>query len=61
MTSTAVDGRWRQHHDYGDCHLARGGPLILINIKMQIRPEKMDEWMALADSYAKDVNSELVI
>ena len=32
--------------------------MILINIKMQIRPEKMDEWLALADSYAKDVNSE---
>jgi quinol monooxygenase YgiN len=34
------------------------GPMILINLKMQIRPEKMDEWLALADSYAKDVNSE---
>ena len=32
--------------------------MILINIKMQIRPEKMDEWLALADSYARDVNSE---
>jgi quinol monooxygenase YgiN len=32
--------------------------MILINIKMQIRPEKMDDWLALADSYAKDVNSE---
>jgi quinol monooxygenase YgiN len=32
--------------------------MILINIKMPIRPEKMDEWLALADSYAKDVNSE---
>ena len=32
--------------------------MILINIKMQIRLEKMDEWLALADSYAKDVNSE---
>jgi len=32
--------------------------VILINIKMQIRPEKMDAWLALADSYAKDVNSE---
>src|SRR6476620_4305459 len=32
--------------------------MILINIKMQIRPEKMGEWLALADSYAKDVNSE---
>src|SRR5215831_8459130 len=35
-----------------------GKPVILINIKMQIRPEKIDEWLALADSYAKDVNSE---
>ena len=32
--------------------------MILINIKMPIRPEKMDDWLALADSYAKDVNSE---
>jgi quinol monooxygenase YgiN len=32
--------------------------MILINIKMQIRPDKTDEWLALADSYAKDVNSE---
>lgn len=32
--------------------------VIVINIVMQIRPEKMDEWLALADSYAKDVNSE---
>jgi len=32
--------------------------MILINIKMQIRPEKMGDWLALADSYAKDVNSE---
>jgi quinol monooxygenase YgiN len=32
--------------------------MILINIKMQIRPEKMDEWLALADSYASDVNTE---
>jgi quinol monooxygenase YgiN len=32
--------------------------MILINIKMQIRPEKIDEWLAVADSYAKDVNSE---
>ena len=32
--------------------------MILINIKWQIRPEKMDEWLALADSYARDVNSE---
>ena len=32
--------------------------MILINIKMQIRPEKMDQWLSLADAYAKDVNSE---
>ena len=32
--------------------------MILINIKFQIRPEKMDEWLALANSYARDVNSE---
>jgi quinol monooxygenase YgiN len=32
--------------------------MILINIKMPIRPEKTDEWLALADSYARDVNSE---
>src|SRR6201986_2945517 len=32
--------------------------MILINIKMQIRPEKIDEWLAVADAYSKDVNSE---
>jgi quinol monooxygenase YgiN len=32
--------------------------MILINIKMPIRPDRMDQWLALADSYAKDVNSE---
>ena len=32
--------------------------MILINIKMQIRPEKIDDWLAVADAYAKDVNSE---
>src|SRR5215468_8029489 len=32
--------------------------MILINLKMPIRPDKMDEWLALTDSYAKDVNSE---
>jgi quinol monooxygenase YgiN len=54
----AVDARWRPHDDYCYRHLAGGEPVILINIKMQIRPEKMDQWLALADSYAKDVNSE---
>jgi quinol monooxygenase YgiN len=32
--------------------------MILINVTMPIRPDKVDEWLALADSYAKDVNSE---
>ena len=32
--------------------------MILINIKMRIRPEKMGDWLALADSYARDVNAE---
>ena len=32
--------------------------MILITVKMPIRPDKIDEWLALADSYAKDVNSE---
>ena len=32
--------------------------MILINIKIPVRPDKMDEWLALAASYAKDVNSE---
>ena len=32
--------------------------MILITIKFQIRPEKIDEWVALADSYARDVNTE---
>ena len=32
--------------------------MILINIKMQIRPEKMDQWLAVADAYARDVNAE---
>ena len=32
--------------------------MILINIKMPIRPDKMGEWLALAVSYATDVNSE---
>jgi quinol monooxygenase YgiN len=32
--------------------------MILINITMTIRPDKMDEWLATADAYARDVNSE---
>ena len=32
--------------------------MILINVKMPVRPDKMDEWLELADSYAKAVNAE---
>jgi quinol monooxygenase YgiN len=32
--------------------------MILINIRMQIRPEKVDEFLAVASAYSKDVNSE---
>ncbi|WP_300012830.1 putative quinol monooxygenase [Pseudonocardia sp.] len=32
--------------------------MILINVKFPIRPEKIDEWLVLAEQYAKDVNAE---
>jgi len=32
--------------------------VILINITMPIRPDKIEDWLTLADGYAKDVNSE---
>ena len=32
--------------------------MILINIKFPIRPDRTDEWIALADYYAKAVNAE---
>lgn len=32
--------------------------MILIIVKMPIRPEKTDEWLALADSYTKAVQAE---
>jgi quinol monooxygenase YgiN len=32
--------------------------MILINVTMPIRHDKLDEWLALADSYARDVNAE---
>lgn len=32
--------------------------MILITIKFPIRPDRTDEWLALADSYAKAVNAE---
>lgn len=32
--------------------------MILINLKMPVRPDKIDEWLALAGSYAAAVNAE---
>ena len=32
--------------------------MILINIKMRIRPEKRDEWLAVANAYSANVNAE---
>ena len=32
--------------------------MILINIVMPIRPEKTDEWLQIADDYARNVNDE---
>jgi len=32
--------------------------MILIMVKFPIRPEKTDEWLALADGYAKAVQAE---
>ncbi len=32
--------------------------MILINVKFPIRPEKIDEWLVLAEEYAKAVNEE---
>ena len=32
--------------------------MILINVRFPVREDKMDEWLALADSYSKAVNAE---
>lgn len=32
--------------------------MILINVKFPVRAEKIDEWLVLADEYAKAVNAE---
>lgn len=32
--------------------------MILINVKFPVRPEKVDEWLVLAESYAAAVNAE---
>ena len=32
--------------------------MILIVVKFPVRPDKMEEWLELADSYAKAVNAE---
>jgi quinol monooxygenase YgiN len=50
------DAGRRRPHDLADD--SKEPAVIVINIVMPIRPEKTDEWLALADSYAKDVNSE---
>jgi quinol monooxygenase YgiN len=52
-----VDDRAPRHND-GDGRRRRSALVIVINIVMPIRPEKMDEWLQVADAYAKDVNSE---
>ena len=36
----------------------RNAPMILINLTMSIRPEKLEQWLEAADSYARDVQSE---
>jgi quinol monooxygenase YgiN len=46
------------HNDDSDVTAEERNRMILINIKMRIRPEKMDEWLAVAAAYSKDVNSE---
>jgi len=55
---TLIDDHRGRRDDEDHWRVAGGALMIVINIKMQIRPEKMDQWLALADSYAKDVNSE---
>ena len=32
--------------------------MIVINIVMQIRPERTDAWLEVADAYARNVNAE---
>jgi quinol monooxygenase YgiN len=32
--------------------------MILINVKFPVRPERIDEWIAIAEQYAKDVSAE---
>jgi quinol monooxygenase YgiN len=32
--------------------------MILINVKFPIRPDKIDEWLPVAEQYARDVNAE---
>lgn len=32
--------------------------MILINVKFPVRPERVDEWLELADEYATAVNAE---
>lgn len=32
--------------------------MILINVKFPVRPDRVDDWLTLADSYARAVNAE---
>lgn len=32
--------------------------MILINVKFPIRPDRVDEWLPIAEQYARDVNAE---
>ncbi len=32
--------------------------MILINVKFPVRPDRVDEWLAVAEEYARKVNAE---
>ena len=40
------------------CSRGDDGPVILIVVKFPVRPERADEWVALAADYARSVNAE---
>jgi quinol monooxygenase YgiN len=47
------------HNDGDDWHpTGRARSMIIINLRMQIRPEKIDEWLAVAHAYSDNVNAE---
>ena len=55
--AVAVDGPLSSDNDHAG-EPRRSGCMILINVKFPVREDKMDEWLALADSYSKAVNAE---